>query len=57
MQRMLDCISENQDITDAELQQLLGIKRTRFYLLASRMKHAGLIKISGRGKNKKYVKV
>jgi len=54
MQKMIDCISKNPDITDEELQDALGVKQSRFYILANQMKAAGLIKITGRGDSKKY---
>jgi len=54
MQKMLDCISINPDITDKELQDALGVKQSRLYILANQMKSAGLIKITGRGESKKY---
>jgi len=57
MRKMLDCISENPDITDVELQSALEIKQSRLYTLASQMKDAGLLKITGRGGNKKYIAI
>jgi ATP-dependent DNA helicase RecG len=57
MQLLLGYISKNQDITETELQQLLGIGRTRLYTLAKQMEYAGLIKVSGRGEGKRYVRL
>jgi len=54
MRRVLECLTANPDITDAELQQVMQIKSTRLYMLISQMESAGLIRIEGRGKNKKY---
>jgi len=54
MQKMLDCISKNPDISDEELKEALGVKQSRLYILANQMKVAGLIKVTGRGDNKKY---
>jgi ATP-dependent DNA helicase RecG len=54
MRRAMEYIASDQDITDAELQKALLIKRTRLYTLINQMETAGLIKIEGRGKNKKY---
>jgi len=54
MQKMLDCISKNPDITDEELQAALGIKQSRLYILVNQMKTSGLITITGRGGNKQY---
>jgi ATP-dependent DNA helicase RecG len=53
----LDCIASNENITDAELQQVLQIKKTRLYKLISQMEQAGLLKVIGRGKNKKYATI
>ena len=55
MQRVMDCILENPDITDSELQAALEIKQSRLYILANQMKNMGLIEIVGRGSSKKYV--
>ena len=54
MQTLLDCILANPNITDKELQDILRIKQSRLYILANQMKNAGLIKITGRGGDKKY---
>lgn len=56
MQRIIDYLSKYDSITDTELQSLLNIKRTRAYTLTRHMADIGLIKIVGRGKNKKYIK-
>ena len=54
MQNMLNYILKDPDITDEELQNALGVKQSRLYILANQMKSAGLIKITGRGESKKY---
>ncbi|MCL1804691.1 MAG: putative DNA binding domain-containing protein [Clostridiales bacterium] len=54
MRQFLDCLHENEDATDEELQQRLGIKRTRMYALVNQMAEAGFIRVAGRGKGKKY---
>ena len=54
MQKMLDYISENPDVTDEELQEVLGVKQSRLYILVNQMKAASLIMITGRGGSKKY---
>jgi len=54
MQKVLDCISKNPDITDEELQDILGVKQSRLYILANQMKTLNLIKVTGRGESKKY---
>ena len=49
MKTVLEYLSAHGEISDQELQELLGIKRTRAYTLAKEMETAGLIGISGRG--------
>lgn len=56
MQKVLDFIEENGQITDSEVQKLLDIKNTRTYTLIKEMEKDGLINIIGRGSNKKYVR-
>lgn len=56
MQKVLDYINENQYITDGGVQDLLNVKSTRAYTVMKKMVSQGLITVSGRGKNKKYLK-
>lgn len=51
----LDFISRNGQITEAEIMELLGVKRTRAYTLAKQMCDENLIVSVGRGVNKKYL--
>jgi len=53
MQLILDYLAKNNDISDEEVQTLLNIKRTRAFNLIKQMSDLGLIKIIGRGKNKR----
>ena len=55
MQKMLDYIKTNGQITDGEVQNLLNVKYTRAYNLMKQMEKANLILISGRGSDKKYL--
>jgi len=55
MRTILDCVGKNPRVSDGELQQILGIKRTRLYALISQMKRSGFIDVSGRGKEKIYL--
>ena len=55
MQKVLDYISENGQITDEEVQSLLGIKKTRAFNLMKQMREMKLISLIGRGAGKKYV--
>ena len=56
MQRILDYVEANGQITDIEIQELLEIKKTRAFTLAKQMRDAGLIRTVGRGSEKIYVK-
>ena len=54
MKTVLDYLSEYDEMTDQDLQELLNIKKTRAHLLARQMHENGLIDIIGRGASKKY---
>lgn len=54
-EQILDFISRNGQITEAEIMEWLGIKRTRAYTLAKQMCDEKLIISVGRGANKKYL--
>ena len=57
MQKILDYIEENGQITELEIQELLGLKKTRAFILAKQMRDEGLIRVEGRGDSKRYFKV
>lgn len=54
-EQILDFISKNGQITEAEIMKLLGVKRTRGYTVAKQMCDENLIIAVGRGVNKKYI--
>lgn len=54
MQKIIDYITANSRATDAELEKLLDVKRTRIYNLTHQMQEMGLLRIEGRGKEKRY---
>lgn len=56
MQTILDYIAANGSITDLQIQDLLGLKKTRAFNLAKQMREMGLIAVNGRGSEKKYVR-
>jgi ATP-dependent DNA helicase RecG len=56
MKIILDRIEEKGYITDLEIQELLGIKKTRAFTIAKQMRDNKLIKVIGRGSERKYVK-
>lgn len=55
MQNVLDYIKANGQITEKEIGELLGLKKTRTFTIAKQMRELGLIKVVGRGEGKKYV--
>ena len=55
-QKILDYIDENGKIIDLEIQDPLGLKKTRAFTLAKQMRDYGLIKVVGRGTEKKYIR-
>ena len=57
MQKILDYIEENGQITELEIQGLLGLKKTRAFILAKQMRDEGLIRVEGRGDSKRYLKI
>ena len=54
-QVLLDHLKELGEITDEAVQVLLHVKRTRAFNLIKQMSEAGLVRIIGRGKNRKIV--
>ena len=55
MQILLDYLEEHGEVSDEEVQTLLDIKRTRAFALLKQMSDANLIKIKGRGKNRRIM--
>lgn len=55
MQKVLDFIKANGQITEKEISDLLGLKKTRTFTVAKQMRDLGLIKVVGRGDSKKYL--
>ncbi len=55
MQKVLSFISDHGQITDAEIQSLLGIKKTRAFTLIRQMREMDLVQLLGRGEEKRYV--
>lgn len=56
MQKILNYIEEKGQITELEIQELLGLKKTRAFTLTKQMREKGLIQSQGRGSEKKYFK-
>jgi ATP-dependent DNA helicase RecG len=54
MQKVLDYIDEHGQITEKEISDLLGLKKTRTFTVAKQMRDLGLIKVVGRGESKYY---
>jgi len=55
MEKVLDYIRTSGQITEKEISDLLGLKKTRTFSIAKQMCDFGLIKANGRGKNKIYI--
>ncbi len=55
MKKIIDYIKENGYMTDAEIEELLNIKKTRVYILTREMTENNIIRIDGKGINKKYL--
>jgi ATP-dependent DNA helicase RecG len=55
MRRIMDYISKNGQISENEIQELLGVKRTRAYTIAKQMRDMELLDVVGRGENKVYL--
>jgi len=53
MQTLLDYLEAHNEISDDEIQKLLGIKRTRSFDLTKQMADMGLVKIVGRGASRR----
>lgn len=55
MRRVLEFLAVNGFATDADLEALLGVKHTRLYNLTREMAANGLLRMEGKGKEKKYL--
>ena len=54
MQKVLDYIKTKGQVTEKEISELLGLKKTRTFTVAKQMRDLGLIKVVGRGESKFY---
>ena len=57
MNHILECIHSNNNISDEELKQTLKIGKTRLHVIVNQMVNDRLIKIEGRGQNKRYIAI
>ncbi len=55
MSKIIEYIKENGHITDTEVQSLLGVKKTRAYMLIQQMIKERLVVANGRGADKIYI--
>ena len=55
IQKVLEYIQANGQITDKEIGDLLNLKKTRIFNITKQMRDLGLIQVIGRGEQKKYV--
>lgn len=56
-QAILDYLDEHGEMTELDVQQLLGVKKTRAFNLIQAMKSAQLVEVVGRGVDKKIVRM
>ena len=54
MQKILDYIKKNGQVTEKEISDLIGLKKTRTYTITKQMRELGLITVVGKGENKIY---
>ena len=55
MQELIEYITKYGEATECQAQEVFGVKRTRAYILTKKMVDMDLIRIIGRGINKKYI--
>ncbi len=55
MEQVVDYVVMHGQVTEEELQELLGVKKTRAYVLAKQMCEMGVLQAVGRGSYKCYV--
>ncbi|MDY4588683.1 MAG: putative DNA binding domain-containing protein [Oscillospiraceae bacterium] len=56
-QAILDYLDEHDEMTELDVQQLLGVKKTRAFNLIQALKSAQLVEVVGRGTDKKIVRM
>ena len=56
-QVILDYLDEHGEMTELDVQQLIGVKKTRAFNLIQALKSAQLVEVVGRGADKKIVRV
>ncbi|MBR0224774.1 MAG: putative DNA binding domain-containing protein [Thermoguttaceae bacterium] len=57
MRAVLDYLTVHGEMSEKDVETLLGIKKTRVYLLTRQMSERGLIEIVGRGASKRFRRV
>lgn len=55
MQKVLDYITEHGQMSEKEISNLLGLKKTRTFTVAKQLRDLGLIDVIGRGESKRYI--
>lgn len=55
MQVIRDYIEKHGEVTEATVQELLDVRRTRAYMVLKKMQEAGFICAEGRGENKRFI--
>ena len=50
---IIDYLQQHGEVTDEKVQELLGVKKTRAFVITKQLFDKGLVKITGRGVNRK----
>ncbi len=56
MEELMEFIDTHGEVSEGDVQDLFNVRSTRAYVLMRQMRDAGLVKVKGRGPDKKYVK-
>lgn len=54
MKKVIDYMKEANKISEAQMSDLLNLKKTRTFEIAKQLENMGIIEVNGRGKNKYY---
>lgn len=56
MEELMEFMDTHGEVSEGDVQELFNVRSTRAYVLMRQMRDAGLVKVKGRGPDKKYVK-
>lgn len=55
METILNYIANYGEVSLSKVQDILGVKKTRAYIIMKQLVDANVVKKLGRGKNQKYI--